>query len=100
MTLIQHVFLRLLALRIWRPILIRFVIWCAAGDRLYLTEDASFVWVARHSALRLARMLLVTSDVDCAEVIGILSVFLGVPFLGNKKILFVFFLFFLLSAAR
>ena len=58
-------------------------------------------WDAWHDAL-LARvngaLVLITGDVDCAEVIGILSIFLGVfPFMGYVKILFSFFLLFLLS---
>ena len=66
-----------------------------------MPEDASLRWEAWHGAL-LARLsdplVLLTRDVDCAEVIGILSIFLGVPFLGYVEVLFGFFLCFLLPA--
>ena len=66
-----------------------------------MPEDASLRWEAWHGALLAgigAPLVLVTRDVDCAEVVGILSIFLGVPFLGYVEVLFGFFLCFLLSA--
>ena len=65
-----------------------------------MPEDASLRWEAWHGALLgvSAPLVLVPRDVDCAEVVGILSIFLGVPFLGYVEVLFGFFLCFLLSA--
>ena len=66
-----------------------------------MPENASLRWEAWHGAF-LARvsapLVLFTRDVDCAEVVSILSIFLGVPFLGYVEVLFGFFLCFLLSA--
>ena len=65
-----------------------------------MPEDASLRWEAWHGALlaRLSALVLLTCDVDCTEVVGILSIFLGVPFLGYVEVLFGFFLCFLLPA--
>ena len=66
-----------------------------------MPEDASLRWEAWHSALLAcvsAPLVLVIRGVDCAEVVSILSIFLGVPFLSDVEVLFGFFLCFLLSA--
>ena len=65
-----------------------------------MPENASLRWKTWHGAFlaRLSALVLLTRDVDCTEVVGILSIFLGVPFLGYVEVLFGFFLRFLLSA--
>ena len=68
-----------------------------------MAENASLHWKAWHcgpllAGIRAALVLIARGDVDCAEVVGILSIRLGVLFLSYEEALLSFLLFFLLSA--